>query len=200
MMKNRQTASKPLYLVSNIAAIALSLIVCIGIFIVAIITSIQLAETKPSWQSLSPFLVPLIVLFSLAILLSIYSTVITYILLYKAWSVIQPSHPRTTPGKAVGFMFIPFFNLYWVLQAVAGYAKDYNAYASQTGITGFRLNEGLFLGCSILYIAACIPILRSLAGIALIIIGFICINSVCDAINHTVPPEAQTAAETIVAE
>ena len=35
------------------------------------------------------------------------------ILLYRLWSLVPPEEAATTPGKAVGFQFIPFFNLYW---------------------------------------------------------------------------------------
>ncbi len=36
--------------------------------------------------------------------------------LYKAWEVLQNLHdPKIpTPGKAVGFLFIPLYNIYWV--------------------------------------------------------------------------------------
>jgi len=39
------------------------------------------------------------------------SVVLYYILLYRFWDVIQDGSPRTTPGKGIGFLFIPFFNL-----------------------------------------------------------------------------------------
>lgn len=35
------------------------------------------------------------------------------ILLYRCWALVPPERAATTPGKAVGFLFIPFFNLYW---------------------------------------------------------------------------------------
>jgi len=41
---------------------------------------------------------------------SIASTVFMYILLYQCWKLIPPDIARTTPGKAIGFCFIPFFN------------------------------------------------------------------------------------------
>ena len=78
-------------------------------------------------------------------LLSVYSIVISLVLLYKVWAAIQDGHARTTPGKAVGYMFIPFFQLYWLFQAYWGYAKDYNSYISRHGISTSRLSEGLFL-------------------------------------------------------
>jgi hypothetical protein len=42
-----------------------------------------------------------------------------YTTLYRAWKCLQPGGlARTTPGKAIGFLFIPFFNLYWIFQAI----------------------------------------------------------------------------------
>lgn len=35
------------------------------------------------------------------------------IFLYRCWVLVPPERAATTPGKAVGFLFIPFFNLYW---------------------------------------------------------------------------------------
>jgi hypothetical protein len=54
--------------------------------------------------------------------------VLHYIMIYKLWQVVQDGFARTTPGQAVGFMFIPYFNYYWFLPAYYGLAKDLNAY------------------------------------------------------------------------
>ncbi len=40
--------------------------------------------------------------------------VFTAMLVYKLWDSIQDGTARTTPGKGVGFLFIPFFNFYWI--------------------------------------------------------------------------------------
>ena len=32
---------------------------------------------------------------------------------YKCWMALPASHRFTTPGKAVEFLFIPFYNFYW---------------------------------------------------------------------------------------
>ncbi|MBU0974051.1 MAG: DUF4339 domain-containing protein [Proteobacteria bacterium] len=54
--------------------------------------------------------------------------VLHYILIYKLWQVVQDGFASTSPGRAVGFMFIPYFNYYWFLPAYYGLAKDLNAY------------------------------------------------------------------------
>jgi hypothetical protein len=54
--------------------------------------------------------------------------VLHYILIYKLWQVVQDGFAHTSPGQAVGFMFIPYFNYYWFLTAYHGLAMDLNAY------------------------------------------------------------------------
>jgi hypothetical protein len=54
--------------------------------------------------------------------------VMQYILVYRFWQVVQDGFARTTPGKAVGFLFIPFFNYYWFFIGFWGLAKDMNGY------------------------------------------------------------------------
>jgi hypothetical protein len=56
------------------------------------------------------------------------SLVLYFILMYKFWKIIQDDYARTTPGKAVGFLFIPVFNFYWYFVAYVGLAKDQNKY------------------------------------------------------------------------
>jgi len=73
------------------------------------------------------------------------AVVLNCILLYKLWCPIQDGQARTAPGKAVGFMFIPFFNLYWTFQAFWGLSKDMNAYAAQRGIAAPQIKGTLGL-------------------------------------------------------
>jgi hypothetical protein len=56
-------------------------------------------------------------------------TVLSGIFLYRAWAQIQDGRARTTPGKAVGFRFIPIFNFYWEFVAVKGLGEDIEHYA-----------------------------------------------------------------------
>ena len=71
-----------------------------------------------------------------------------YICLYRAWSCLQPGGlARSTPGKAIGFLFIPFFNYYWLFMAFYGLAKDWNqTVATYSDLKAApRLSEGVFL-------------------------------------------------------
>jgi hypothetical protein len=73
-------------------------------------------------------ILPLTILVLLQSLLGNGSTVLDFILLYYFWKTIQDGRASTTPGKAVGFLFIPFFNFYWVFRALYCLARDQNRF------------------------------------------------------------------------
>jgi len=99
--------------------------------------------------------------------------VLLCILLYRFWAVIQDGKPRTTPGKAVGFLFIPFFNFYWAYVAWVGLSKDINAYCRQRNIGAPEVNESLALTWFILCFLGIIPYVGILVGIANLVIMII---------------------------
>lgn len=47
--------------------------------------------------------------------LAVCGVVFACLLHHKCWTVLPEPFRATTPGKAVGFLFIPFYNLYWAL-------------------------------------------------------------------------------------
>jgi hypothetical protein len=59
---------------------------------------------------------------------SIAAGVLEYILLYKFWKIIQDGFAKTSPGKAVGYSFIPLFNFYWIFIAIGSLAGELNHY------------------------------------------------------------------------
>ncbi len=97
--------------------------------------------------------------------------------LHRAWSCLRHAAPRTTPGKAVGFLFIPFFNLYWLFVAFHGLAKDWNrtmdSYPDLAPAP--RFGKGAFLTFCIGSI-----VFPPLAFVML----FPVYKSICDGINH----------------
>jgi len=174
--------SKALYLCSIIGAPIVGVIILIvgGIWFVL----------SPLAGGLPAFSVAL----GLAIALFIYGFVMECVLLYKAWKIIQDGSARTSPGKAVGFLFIPFFNLYWIFQAYWGFAKDYNAYVqrhhdvSAGGISIPKLSVDLFLAYSILILGVLclswIPFLGGILQLANFVLLILVIIKLCDAINN----------------
>lgn len=57
--------------------------------------------------------------------------VLLYILHYRLWQVVQDGQASTTPGMAIGLLFVPYFNFYWIFRAQYGLAKDLNSYVTR---------------------------------------------------------------------
>lgn len=69
--------------------------------------------------------------------------IILYVLLYHLWKLIPEGIARTSPGQAVGFCFLPVFNIYWIsFVAYKGLGEDMNKTLAQRGIP-YRTNERL---------------------------------------------------------
>ncbi|MBN2431627.1 MAG: type II secretion system protein GspG [Acidobacteria bacterium] len=117
------------------------------------------------------------------ILALIYEIIVTCLLVYKMWAAIQDGHARTTPGKAVGLLFVPFFGLYWVFVAFAGFARDYNALLDRHQLALPRLSTGLFTSFSVLSVISGIPYLGCLTLLPLLVVWPIMAAKTCDAVN-----------------
>lgn len=119
----------------------------------------------------------------LAMLVFVYVIVVEMILVYKMWAAIRGEIARTTPGKAVGLLFIPLYNVYWLFQVFPGFAEDYNVYIAKHEINAPRLPDGLFRTYAILTLLSLIPILGSLAALIGYVILMVMISQICDAVN-----------------
>lgn len=76
-----------------------------------------------------------VVLYFLYGVATIVSCVFLYMFVYSFWKSIPPRVARCSPGRAVGFLFIPFFQLYWLFIAYVGGVRDMNK--------GFKLYESV---------------------------------------------------------
>jgi len=128
--------------------------VCIIASILSLLILIPFAGDKVSMER------GFLVWFVAGGLLTVATVVFQYLLLYQGWRLIPADIARTIPGKAIGFLFIPIFNLYWMFVAYNGLGKDMNKTFLQRGIQ-FTVNEKLGLcyciWCLIFAIASCIP-------------------------------------------
>jgi hypothetical protein len=66
-------------------------------------------------------------------------------LYYRMWAAIQDSQVSVSPVKAIGFLFIPAFNIYWMLSMLIGFAEDYNAFIRRHSIKIKELPVTLFM-------------------------------------------------------
>lgn len=87
-------------------------------------------------------------------------TVVSFmIFLYRSWALIQDGRAPTTPGRAVGFLFLPLFQLYWVFVATFGLARAMNRFADRHRLMAPRVSILLGLAVPIYVVLASIPIL-----------------------------------------
>jgi len=118
-----------------------------------------------------------------AFVVTAYVVVVMAVLVYRMWVAIQDGSARTTPGKAVGLMFIPFFNFYWGFQVLWGFAKDYNRYVERHSVQVGKLPPGLFLAYFILCFAAAVPLVGPFVVAANAVVGSVMVSKICDAVN-----------------
>ena len=62
------------------------------------------------------------------LLLTLGMGIIFFIWLYQMWKQVPPAEAKTTPGKAVGFIFIPLFNIYWLIVMPGWLSQHYNQF------------------------------------------------------------------------
>jgi hypothetical protein len=107
-------------------------------------------------------------------------TIYPFVLLAKMWGSIQDEWNEVTPIKAIVFLFIPFFNLYWIFRVWGGYATEYDNYVLRHDLSIAPLAGTVFL----FY-----PLFAILGGLFLfptIILPFLLfpmIGKACDAVN-----------------
>ncbi len=125
--------------------------------------------------------IAVLILIALAGASVIFAGIYAYVILFRAWYCLQPGGARTTPGAAVGFLFVPIYSLYWVFVAYGGWAKDWNRIRAsyQNLRTTPIVSENLFL---IGFIS-----MVTVIGTPVAIVCFIMIHKqMCDAINSMV--------------
>ena len=124
------------------------------------------------------------VLLLVQFLIVVLTAVLCLTIWYRAWSEIQDGHARTTPGRAIGLLFVPFFNVYWIFVVVWGFAKDYNSLIDRHRIPFPKLPAGLFLAVPILSLTVWLPLIGLFSGFACAVLGLIVLSKVCDVANN----------------
>ena len=80
--------------------------------------------------------------------------IFTAILHYKCWKAIPEGYARMTPGKAVGYLFIPFYGLYWLFPSIGGLGSDCAMLAKSRGLKKFASLKTLGLTLAIVMCAS----------------------------------------------
>jgi hypothetical protein len=125
--------------------------------------SALLPETSPTGAALA----------LASVMMAITAAVMQLVQLYRFWRVIQDGQPRTTPGKAVGFLLIPFFDFYWIFHAYYGLAQDTGRYLRERGIRAAAPKPRLAMTLCVLTLLGIIPQLLALVGLVHLLIGLV---------------------------
>lgn len=106
---------------------------------------------------------------------------------YRCWKAIPEEFARMTPGKAVGYLFIPFFNLYWLFPSVGGLGGDCAFLAKNRNIRGFDQLKSFGLVLAILmccgWVFGAVPVLGLLISIGEFVIWLMFYNDVVKLLN-----------------
>lgn len=73
------------------------------------------------------------------------------VIVRRAWAGIDGGANGLSPAKVQGFLFIPFFNFYWVFPALVSLATQTNAKADSSNVSGGKLTRGFGLVIAILF-------------------------------------------------
>ncbi|HVF48313.1 MAG TPA: hypothetical protein VNA17_12165 [Pyrinomonadaceae bacterium] len=171
--------NKRIYLGVYIASLAVG-VLGLGLVIVYQVTQEFLYRgIRREFPNLETIVVALAVIAGLQVV--IVYTIYYFVLLAKMWGSIQDGYARTTPGKAIGFLFIPFFNIYWLFNVWGGFPADYNSFVTRYQLPVQPLSSTLFV---------VFPIFVLLSGITYGVTLFInlflilaVISKVCNAVN-----------------
>jgi len=87
----------------------------------------------------------LVKIFAAADVFLIIGIVIELMLYYRMWAAIKDDEASASPVTAVLFLFVPFFNIYWMLNMLIGFAEDYNDFIQQRSMEIKKLPVMLFV-------------------------------------------------------
>lgn len=123
-----------------------------------------------------------------------------FVMLYRVWRFaiaacrslgLPPA--IDTPAKAVGFLFIPFFNLYWVFMAYGKLPGDLNAIARAKQVDA-SVSEGVGMALAIICVISVVPFINYVVGVVSIILMPVFVSRMVRMCRQLAAPPAEPAA------
>jgi len=105
---------------------------------------------------------------SASVILAATAVIIFLRTLYKLWMIVQPQ--SISPKRAVLFLFIPLFNVYWSFVSIHDLTTHINDYAKDNGLKS-RIDSRLTLTYCISFIFTLIPFVSIPLQIAILIMS-----------------------------
>ncbi len=124
--------------------------------------------------------------FLTAVVCSIWSGVSFCRTIFRMWSVFGgPGRP--TPGKAVGLLFVPYYNAYWLYVVYARWAAEYESWRSaHPNESAPRCNVKLAKMTALLSATGLIPFLGIIGVLGSLVLWPISFKNVTHALNYAV--------------
>jgi hypothetical protein len=119
-----------------------------------------------NWGDYESFQIIAVFLFVIGSLALTTASIMQLVLLYRNWKVIAKAEGLATdPAQAVGFLFIPLFNLYWQFIAHWKLSVGQEMFLQQAAITSAKTpNKGVAMAFCV---CSCIPYINVLAALIL---------------------------------
>lgn len=134
---NKRYANSIVYLVSLLLPVGVGLIMFVLAFLATVISALS---DKSSKMGLGDALVAGLMFglmgglfwFLILLIVPLLAQQVLYLVeTYRMWNAINDGKSRMTPGKAIGYLFIPVYGIYWMFQVWGGFPADYNAYLNR---------------------------------------------------------------------
>ncbi len=133
---NKRYANSIVYLVSLLLPVGVGLIMFVLAFLATVISALSDKSGKMGIGDavvggLMIGLMGGIFWFLILLIIPLLALQVLYLVeTYRMWDVINDGKSRMTPGKAIGYLFIPVYAIYWMFQ-VWSFPADYNAYVNR---------------------------------------------------------------------
>ena len=102
-------------------------------------------------------------------------------LIYYSWKIVEPNRENITASKAIGYLFIPFFNIYWAYFIFKSLPDELKLKAQKWGLKNITfVSNSLVIVTSIVFMLSLIPVLNIFLLIPFLILSYVYITQVVD--------------------
>ncbi len=99
-------------------------------------------------------------------LLVVIASTYFFIVLFRCWALLEGSTAKMTPERAVGFLFIPLFNIYWIFRAIKDLADAMNEFIEVNNLPVKKISVKLSLAASVAFVLNAVAILGPISALA----------------------------------
>lgn len=132
---------------------------------------VMVGIAQSSGSSMTFGLLPLV----FGVLLVGIASVYFFMVLFRSWTLLEGSTAKMTPERAVGFLFIPFFNIYWIFRAIKDLADAMNEFIETNNLPVKKISVKLSLAASVAFALNAVAILGPISALGGLVY-FILIN------------------------